>query len=212
MRSVAAIAASAVLGLVLQAGAGAASLNFPSRGIVVPGQSIGGITIGMTEQQVAQHWGHGFVVCSKCGPNLVWLYEYPGSEPLGAAVKFGVPSTTASSIPGMTTTTSSKTTTTTATTTTSGSSKPASHTATPPDGKVVAVFTLGSPTGWGAKGAMMFDPVSNVYNLFGNTGDAQCIGYDALTVRVGQNTMSFYTASGVIYGYALTAPTQSPCQ
>ena len=79
-------------------------------------------------------------------------------------------------------------------------------------GKVVSVFTLGSPAGWGVKGVMMGDPVSNVYNLFGNTGDAQCIGYDALTVRIGGSTMSFYTASGVIYGYALTAPSQPPCQ
>ena len=74
------------------------------------------------------------------------------------------------------------------------------------------MFTLGSPKGWGTKGVMMFDPVSNVYNLFGNTGDAQCIGFDALTVRIGGSTMSFYTASGVIYGYALTSASQPACQ
>ena len=176
-----ALAASALAALALSAGAGASLANFPSRGIVVPGQSIGGITLGMTEQQVEQHWGHGFSVCQKCGKNLVWLYEYPGAEPLGAAIKFNAPASAATA-------------------------------KTPPAAKVVAVFTLGSPKGWGTKGAMMFDPVSNVYNLFGNTGDAQCIGYDALTVRIGQSTMSFYTASGVIYGYALTAPSQSPCQ
>ena len=47
------------------------------------------------------------------------------------------------------------------------------------------MFTLGSPAGWGVKGVMMGDPVSNVYNLFGNTGSASCIGYDALTIRIG---------------------------
>ena len=79
-------------------------------------------------------------------------------------------------------------------------------------GKVVSVFTLGSPAGWGVKGVMMGDPVSNVYNLFGNTGSASCIGYDALTVRIGSGTMSFYTTGGTIYGFALTGPTESPCQ
>jgi hypothetical protein len=59
---------------------------------------------------------------------------------------------------------------------------------------------------------MMGDPVSNVYNLFDNPGDANCIGYSALTVNGGGVVTSFYSASGVIYGYALTAPTQSPCQ
>jgi hypothetical protein len=79
-------------------------------------------------------------------------------------------------------------------------------------GRVVAVFTLGSPAGWGVKGVMIGDPVSNVYNLFGNTGTANCIGYDALTVTIGDTVTSFYSSSGVIYGYALTAPSQSPCQ
>jgi hypothetical protein len=187
-----ALAAAALAALAVTAAAGARTTNFPSHGIVVPGQSIGGITLGMTEQQVEQHWGHGFFVCQKCGKNLVWLYEYPGAEPLGAAIKFNVPpgKAPAASTPGKTATT------------------PTIN----PAAKVVAVFTLGSPLGWGTKGAMMFDPVSNIYNLFGNTGDAQCIGYDALTVRIGQSTMSFYTASGVIYGYALTAPSQPPCQ
>jgi hypothetical protein len=78
--------------------------------------------------------------------------------------------------------------------------------------KVVAVFTLGSPAGWGVKGVMMGDPASNVYNLFGNTGSVSCIGYDALTIRIGKNTMSFYTTGGTIYGYALTAPSQPACQ
>jgi hypothetical protein len=188
-----ALVAAGLAALALAAGATARTTNFPAKGIVVPGQSIGGITLGMTEQQVEQRWGHNFSICHKCGSNLVWLYEYPGSEPLGAAIKFNVPESANAK-----TTTTGKTTVTTLVPNASA--------------KVIAVFTLGSPVGWGTKGAMMFDPVSNVYNLFGNTGDAQCIGYDALTVRIGQTTMSFYTASGVIYGYALTAPSQSPCE
>jgi hypothetical protein len=142
--------------------------GFPIRGVVVPGKSIGTISLGMTETQVRTHWGRNYNVCASCGLTT-WLYTYRGGEPLGAAVRFV-------------------------------------------NNKVVAVFTLGSPAGWGLKGVMMGDPLSNVYNLFGNTGDSQCIGYDALTVRIGQATMAFYDASGVIYGYALTAPSQPVCQ
>jgi hypothetical protein len=144
--------------------------NFPTRGKVVPGKTIGGISLGMTEAQVKAHWGGNYVI----GPQPVrgyttWLYEYRGAEPLGAAVKFQ-------------------------------------------NNKVVAVFTLGSPAGWGLSGAMMGDPISNVYNVFGSTGQANCIGYDALTVRIGPTTTSFYSAAGVIYGYALTAASQPACQ
>jgi hypothetical protein len=192
-----ALAVAALAACAFQGVAGARSSNFPAKGVVVPGRSIGGITLGMTEQQVEQRWGHGFEACTKCGPNLVWLFEYPGAEPLGAAIKFGVPAASGAAL-----TASTK----------NGSKKTTAPPKLDPAAKVVAVFTLGSPTGWGTKGAMMYDPVSNVYNLFGNTGDAQCIGYDALTVRIGASTMSFYTASGVIYGYALTAPSQPPCQ
>jgi hypothetical protein len=45
----------------------------------------------MTEQQVVAKWGHGYEICVSCGKKLVWLYEYKGSEPLGAAVKFDAP-------------------------------------------------------------------------------------------------------------------------
>jgi hypothetical protein len=145
-------------------------VNFPTRGKVVPGKTIGGIAIGMTEAEVQTIWGRNHVLGPGTrGSQTVWLYEYRGAEPLGAAVKFV-------------------------------------------NDKVVAVFTLGSPAGWGLTGAMMGDPVSNVYNLFGSTGQANCIGYAALTVRIGSSTTSFYSASGVIYGYALTAPSQPACQ
>ena len=144
--------------------------NFPTRGKVVPGKNIGGISLGMTEAQVKAHWGGNYVIGPKVGTGYTtWLYEYRGAEPLGAAVKFQ-------------------------------------------NNRVVAVFTLGSPAGWGLQGAMMGDPISNVYNLYGSTGQANCIGYSALTVRIGTATTSFYSASGVIYGYALTSASQPACQ
>ena len=110
----------------------ARSSNFPTRGIVVPGQSIAGVKIGMTEEQVAKLWGHNYEVCTSCGKKLVWLYEYRGAEPLGAAVKFDAPAPKGSTredrrravgnLQGKVTPTSGS--------------------------KVISVFTLGSPASW----------------------------------------------------------------
>jgi len=148
--------------------AAAHNTGFPTRGVVVPGKTIGGVGLTDTTLTVTHKWGRNYKVCTYC-KKVTWFYEYPTGEPLGAAVKFE-------------------------------------------KGKVVSVFTLGSPAGWGVKGVMMGDPVSNVYNLFGHSGSVSCIGYDALTIRIGGSTMSFYTTGGTIYGFALTGPTERPCQ
>src|SRR5580700_7531152 len=66
----------------------ARAASFPTRGIVVPGQTIGGVGLGMTETQVKQRWGAGYTPCTTCGSLTTWLYEYRGGEPLGAAVRF----------------------------------------------------------------------------------------------------------------------------
>ncbi len=146
----------------------AAAGSFPTKGTVVLGKSIGGISLGETTTGVKTHWGPKYDVCTTC-KDLTWLYEYQGGEPLGAAVRFQ-------------------------------------------NNKVVSVFTLGSPAGWGSKGLMMGDPLANIYTDYENPGDVHCIGYDALTVKVPGGTMAFYSAAGVIYGYALTAGKLSPCQ
>ena len=81
-------------------------------------------------------------------------------------------------------------------------------------GKVVAVFTLGAIPGWKtAEGLKIYDPVSNIYKLYPKaTIYTKCIGFEAFSMRTGNVTSSFYQASGVIYGFALTAPFESPCQ
>ena len=79
--------------------------------------------------------------------------------------------------------------------------------------KVIAVFSLGSPAGWRTdKGLFMGDPISNVYSYFGTTGTTRCIGFDALTVRLGNSVTAFYSAAGVIYGFAIVAQSLSVCQ
>jgi hypothetical protein len=166
-----ALVLSAALALVSHHAAGPAHAgSFPTRGVVVPGKTIGGVALGMSKTQVKGRWGSGYTLCTSCGTITTWLYEYRGGEPLGAAVRFNKAD------------------------------------------KVIAVFTLGSPAGWGLKGVMIGDPVSNVYNLFGNTGSQNCIGYNALTVDIDGSVTSFYASSGVIYGYALTVRAESACQ
>ncbi len=272
------------------------SADFPINGVVVPGQTIGGIALGMSQAQVEQLWGRNFIPCATCGPDLTWLYEYPGGDAvLGAAVKFSAPSGSSTtsvaaataaaataSTAALAATKKAKLAQTEATTASAAAktdeskallAKAAAAKAKPgaadrarletaartalarastakitaakdaslakaaetaataaaaaaakaetaakaavaasTAGVVTAVFTLGSPVGWGLTGVKMGDPVSNLYNLYNNPGNVNCVGYGALTIRAGNSTTSFYSANGVIYGFALTAPSQSPCQ
>lgn len=94
-----------------------------------------------------------------------------------------------------------------------GSGEPLGMAARFENGKVVAVFTLGSPAGWKTdKGLAMGDGVSNVYNFFPNTGTKRCIGFDAITVRTGNVMTAFYSSAGVVYGFAMVIPSMTVCQ
>jgi hypothetical protein len=80
-------------------------------------------------------------------------------------------------------------------------------------GKVVAVFTLGSPAGWKTnKGLYIGDPISNAYQYFANPGTTRCIGFDAITLRHGNVVTAIYSSAGVVYGFALVTPTMTVCQ
>ena len=143
--------------------------HLPVKGLIVPGISFAGLKIGYTQQQVRSLWGSNFVECKYC-TDVTWLYEYRGSEPLGAAVRFQ-------------------------------------------KNKVVAMFSLGSPAGWHTdKGLFMGDPIANVYQFFPSTGTTRCIGFDAVTARTGKVVTAFYSAAGVIYGFAIVIPTMTVCQ
>ena len=82
------------------------------------------------------------------------------------------------------------------------------------NGKTVAVFTLGALTGWKTNaGLKMYDPVSTIYTIYPAAAIyTKCIGFEALSMRTAKVTTSFYTASGVVYGFALTAATEKVCQ
>jgi len=82
------------------------------------------------------------------------------------------------------------------------------------NGKVVAVFTLGSPAGWHtAQGLLVGDSVERANQLYGQLGWSVCIGYGAMTMRNGTNTVtSIFTTGEAIYGFAITKPGETICQ
>jgi hypothetical protein len=80
-------------------------------------------------------------------------------------------------------------------------------------GRVVAVFTLGTPLGWRTtKGVALGDPAPKVQRVYGRLRWTRCIGYGALSVRTGAAVTSIYTYGEVVYGFALTRPSEPICQ
>ena len=81
-------------------------------------------------------------------------------------------------------------------------------------GKTIAVFTLGAIAGWHtSEGLKMGDPISAIYSVYPQaTLETKCIGFDALSFKRGKITTSFYTASGIVYGFAMTTVTEPICQ
>jgi hypothetical protein len=157
----------------LGAGSAHSAQALPSRGILTPGVSLGGVHIGDTMTQVVARWGHNYKLCptNQCGKkDTVWYYIYGRGEPLGAAVRFL-------------------------------------------NGKVRAVFTLGSPAGWHtAEGLLIGEQIDKANALYGQLGWSVCIGYGAMSMRNSKTVTSIYTTGEAVYGFALTAPGTPICQ
>ena len=80
-----ALAAAALLALALAAPASAAAP--PKRGVLVPGRSLGGLRLGMTQAQVRAAWGSSFGRCRDC-LRPTWYYTFRRFQPQGAGVQF----------------------------------------------------------------------------------------------------------------------------
>jgi hypothetical protein len=76
--------ATALLALALAAPAAATP---PRAGVFVPGRSLGGLSLGMTQAQVRAAWGSGFGDCRGCALPT-WYYTYAPFKPQGAGVQF----------------------------------------------------------------------------------------------------------------------------
>jgi hypothetical protein len=80
-------------------------------------------------------------------------------------------------------------------------------------GKVVAVFTLGSPAGWRTQeGLLLGEQIDRVVDLYGHLKWRVCIGYGALSMNKPGIVTSIYTNGEAVYGFALTAPNEPVCQ
>ena len=65
------------------AGAGAA----PERGLFVPGESLGGVRVGMTKAEVVRAWGTRFGRCRNCG-RATWYFNYRPFQADGVGASF----------------------------------------------------------------------------------------------------------------------------
>jgi hypothetical protein len=80
-------------------------------------------------------------------------------------------------------------------------------------GRVSAVFTLGSPTGWRtAEGLLIGELVPRAQELYGRLRWHVCIGYGALSIHTRTAVTSIYTTGEAVYGFALTHPSEPVCQ
>jgi hypothetical protein len=80
-------------------------------------------------------------------------------------------------------------------------------------GRVVAIFTLGVPTGWRTtRGIRLGDPADRVQRVYGRLAWRRCVGYGALSMRSGAAVSSIYTFGESVYGFALTKPGEPVCQ
>jgi hypothetical protein len=77
---------AAVLALGLFAAAPASGAP-PRAGVLVPGKSLGRLSLGMTKAQVRAAWGTRYGVCRGC-IEPTWYFTYRPGEPEGAGVQF----------------------------------------------------------------------------------------------------------------------------
>ena len=80
-------------------------------------------------------------------------------------------------------------------------------------GRVIAVFTLGSPRGWrndrGLHVGELLDPFNDPSTA---SKWVTCTGYGAKSVRTGDAISSVLTLGESVYGFALTRPSEPVCQ
>ena len=65
----------------------ASASGLPLRGVLTPGQSLGGVRLGDTQAEVTARWGTRHTRCTVC-TRPTWLYTYGTGSPAGAAVSF----------------------------------------------------------------------------------------------------------------------------
>ena len=59
----------------------------PRSGLFVPGESLGGVRLGMSESQVLRTWGEQHGVCKEC-ESQTWYFNYKPFQPQGTGAIF----------------------------------------------------------------------------------------------------------------------------
>jgi hypothetical protein len=81
------------------------------------------------------------------------------------------------------------------------------------NGRVVAVFTLGSPAGWRTETGIRVGQILSNPTTGGTTHWLSCVGYSAKSTKTTPNAVtSILTQGSAVYGFALTRPSVSPCR
>jgi len=83
-RAARALIATALVALALTA---QASATPPTGGVLVPGERLGGIRVGMTKSSVERVWGPRFGRCRGCR-HETWYFNYKPFAPQGAGISF----------------------------------------------------------------------------------------------------------------------------
>jgi hypothetical protein len=68
------------------AAGGAAAAAPPPAGLLVPGESLGGLNLGVTAARATTAWGTSYGVCRSC-ERTTWYFNYRPFEPQGAGVE-----------------------------------------------------------------------------------------------------------------------------
>ena len=67
--------------------AGPAAAAPPAAGLLVPGESLGGLRLGATQAQVERAWGRAYGRCTGCR-HETWYFNQYAFQPRGAGVEF----------------------------------------------------------------------------------------------------------------------------
>lgn len=77
----------ALLLIALLVAAAPAAAAPPTVGVLVPGESLGGLRLGATPAQVERAWGRAYGRCTGCRRET-WYFNYYAFQPRGAGVEF----------------------------------------------------------------------------------------------------------------------------
>ena len=147
----------------------AALLTLPQPGVLVPGKSLAGISLGAREAKVRAAWGPQVGVCSGCRRRTLY-FTYGPFNPVGVGAEFV-------------------------------------------RRRVVALYTLWSPSGWRTReGVTLGAGELTVTGTYRGMVRADCGHYYAFTLRRSRVATAFWFRDGVLWAFGLLRPSLGVCR